>query len=276
MARQPAETEIVEGIAFYFGVGDLDGQRVDDFNAFDVVEVGLAGGLDELAGDGVIGEFEVVGCDLLAVGPHYAVLQIECPHEAILGYIPARGHLCGDDGAAEGVLSEQAGEEPAEDVKAGAVRGQDWVEDRGVCAGTLDPDAALDRRPRHRIFRYLFGLCFGSRLWFGRSDWSGLRAGCQDQCGHQEHCQERQSLIYHFEISNDELGRSNLQTWTPEQIRLIGNRLLSLWPPMIQQWRQMGRQYRPARMDTLRRHPVRQTQYWHAIAKGNSSMVAFS
>ena len=206
MAWQPAQTEIIEGIAFYFGVGDLDGQWVEDFNTFDVIEVGLAGGLDEIAGDGVIGELEIVGCDLLTIGPHDAILQIEGPHQTILGNLPARGHLCGDDGAAERVLSEQAGEEPAEDVKAGAVRGQDWVQYSGVCAGTFDPDAALNRRPRHRLFlfrylfryRNLFGLCFGSRFLFGRGDWNGLRAGCQDQCGHQEHCQERQSFCLSF------------------------------------------------------------------------------
>ena len=113
MAWQPAQTEIVEGITFYFGVGDLNRQWVQDFNAFDVIEVRLARGLDEIAGDGVIGELEIVGCDLLTIGPHDAVLQMEGPHQTILGNLPTLGHLCGDDGAAERVLSQQTGEEPA-------------------------------------------------------------------------------------------------------------------------------------------------------------------
>ena len=104
------------------------------------------------------------------------------------------GHLGGDDGAAERVLAEQAGEEPAEDVEAGAVGGQDWVEDGRVCAGPFDPDTALDGRHGSGRHDHLFG--FGDdlgddnglphRFDYGR----GLGAGGQDQCGDQEDCQE--------------------------------------------------------------------------------------
>ena len=104
MARQPAQAEVIQRVTLDLAIGNADRKRIQHLDAFNIVQIRLARRLDQVAGDGVIGELEVVCRHLLAIRPHHTVLQMESPDQPIFGHIPALRHLRGHNRPAERVL----------------------------------------------------------------------------------------------------------------------------------------------------------------------------
>ena len=133
VAGQPSQPQIAEPVTLDLFEGNLQGERVEHLDAFDLLDGAFAWGLDQVAGDGIVGEFEVGGIHWVAVAPGHAVAQKKGPDQAVLGDFPAFGHAAlRHKLAREGIPADQTRHQHAVDGAAGRIGGEDRVEDGGV------------------------------------------------------------------------------------------------------------------------------------------------